>query len=285
MKLRTALRLGRISNLPTVWTNVLVGALLAGGELADPRLPLLMLALSAFYVGGMFLNDAYDAAFDAQHRRDRPIPAAETTEREVFVFGYGLLALGFAGVAWAGAGRWTVLLAALGLAAAIVAYDRFHKGNPLSPLLMGLCRVGVLACSAWAVMAAPQSTVLWAAVALLGHLIGLTYIAKQEHLNRLGALWPLAFLALPLLLGVALALDQPLAWAPLLAYAAVQAFALQRLRRRLSGDVPRAVVTLIAAICLLDALLLAGVGQLLPAVLALLAFPLTLALQRWVAGT
>ena len=124
-----------------------------------------------------------------------------------------------------------------------------------------------------------------AAVALLGHLIGLTYIAKQEHLNRLGALWPLAFLALPLLLGVALALDQPLAWAPLLAYAAVQAFALQRLRRRLSGDVPRAVVTLIAAICLLDALLLAGVGQLLPAVLALLAFPLTLALQRWVAGT
>jgi hypothetical protein len=285
MKLRTALRLGRISNLPTVWTNVLVGALLAGGELADPRLPLLMLALSAFYVGGMFLNDAYDAAFDAQHRRDRPIPAAETTEREVFVFGYGLLALGFAGVAWAGAGRWTVLLAALGLAAAIVAYDRFHKGNPLSPLLMGLCRVGVLACSAWAVMAAPQPTVLWAAVALLGHLIGLTYIAKQEHLNRLGALWPLAFLALPLLLGVALALDQPLAWAPLLAYAAVQAFALQRLRRRLSGDVPRAVVTLIAAICLLDALLLAGVGQLLPAVLALLAFPLTLALQRWVAGT
>lgn len=285
MKLRTALRLGRISNLPTVWTNVLVGALLAGGDLADPRLPLLMLALSAFYVGGMFLNDAYDAAFDAQHRRDRPIPAAETTEREVFGFGYGLLALGFAGVAWAGAGRWTVLLAALGLAAAIVAYDRFHKGNPLSPLLMGLCRVGVLACSAWAVMAAPQPTVLWAAVALLGHLIGLTYIAKQEHLNRLGALWPLAFLALPLLLGVALALDQPLAWAPLLAYAAVQAFALQRLRRRLSGDVPRAVVTLIAAICLLDALLLAGVGQLLPAVLALLAFPLTLALQRWVAGT
>lgn len=285
MKLRTALRLGRISNLPTVWTNVLVGALLAGGDLADPRLPLLMLALSAFYVGGMFLNDAYDAAFDAQHRRDRPIPAAETTEREVFGFGYGLLALGFAGVAWAGAGRWTVLLAALGLAAAIVAYDRFHKGNPLSPLLMGLCRVGVLACSAWAVMVVPQSTVVWAAVALLGHLIGLTYIAKQEHLNRLGALWPLAFLALPLLLGVALALDQPLAWAPLLAYAAVQAFALQRLRRRLSGDVPRAVVTLIAAICLLDALLLAGVGQLLPAVLALMAFPLTLALQRWVAGT
>ena len=44
MKLSLALRLGRISNLPTVWTNVLVGALLAGGALGDARLPLLMLA-------------------------------------------------------------------------------------------------------------------------------------------------------------------------------------------------------------------------------------------------
>lgn len=52
MTLSLALRLGRISNLPTVWTNVLVGALLAGGSLADARLPLLMLALSLFYVGG-----------------------------------------------------------------------------------------------------------------------------------------------------------------------------------------------------------------------------------------
>ena len=40
LNLSLALRLGRISNLPTVWTNVLVGALLAGGSLADPRLPL-----------------------------------------------------------------------------------------------------------------------------------------------------------------------------------------------------------------------------------------------------
>ena len=60
MNLSLALRLGRISNLPTVWTNVLAGALLAGGGLADVRVPLLMLALSMFYLGGMFLNDAFD---------------------------------------------------------------------------------------------------------------------------------------------------------------------------------------------------------------------------------
>ena len=41
MNLALALRLGRISNLPTVWTNVLVGFVLAGGRLADPQLPAL----------------------------------------------------------------------------------------------------------------------------------------------------------------------------------------------------------------------------------------------------
>ena len=96
MNLSLALRLSRISNLPTVWTNVGVGALLAGGSLADPRLPLLMLALSLFYTGGMFLNDAFDREFDAQHRPERPIPSGQVSARQVFSFGFGMLALGMA---------------------------------------------------------------------------------------------------------------------------------------------------------------------------------------------
>ena len=48
---------------------------------------------------------------------------------------------------------------------------------------------------------------------------------------------------------------------------------------------PRAVVTLIAGMSVLDAVVLAGAGLVLPAVLALLAFVLTLVLQRWVSGT
>ena len=48
---------------------------------------------------------------------------------------------------------------------------------------------------------------------------------------------------------------------------------------------PRAVVTLIAGMSVLDGIVLAGAGQLLPAVLAIAAFALTLALQRWVSGT
>ena len=98
MKLATALQLGRISNLPTVWSNVLVGTLLAGGLLGDLRIPALMLALSAFYVGGMFLNDAFDRGFDAKHRPERPIPAGRASAAEVYAWGYGLMAAGALGV-------------------------------------------------------------------------------------------------------------------------------------------------------------------------------------------
>lgn len=290
MNLSLALRLGRISNLPTVWTNVLVGALLAGAPLADARLPLLMAALSAFYVGGMFLNDAFDREFDARHRPERPIPSGQVSARKVFGIGFALLALGLLGVAGASRGAdgfpaWRALVSGAALAAAIVFYNAHHKGNALSPLVMGLCRVLVVVTAAFSVSPVLPAAVAWAAAALLCHLIGLTYAAKQEHLDRLGSLWPLGFLAVPVAYGGVLAGSALVVWLPLLLYAGVLAYALHRLWRRARGDVPRAVVTLIAGMSLLDGVVLAGGGQLLAAALAVAAFGLTLALQRWVAGT
>ncbi|MCU0768023.1 MAG: UbiA family prenyltransferase [Burkholderiaceae bacterium] len=290
MTLTLALRLGRISNLPTVWTNVLVGALLAGASLGDARLPLLMLALSLFYVGGMFLNDAFDRNFDATHRPERPIPSGQVSAREVFSYGFGLLVAGMLCVAVSSRGpeglpSWRALSSGAALAGLIVLYDAHHKGNPLSPLIMGLCRVFVYLTAAFAVASALPAAVYHAALALLCHLIGLTYIAKQEHLQRIGNLWPLAFLAVPVVYGLLLAIQQPAAWVPFTLYAAVLVYAMRLLRRRAAGDVPLAVVTLIAGMSVLDAVLLTGAGHWIPAGLALVAFLLTLLLQRWVSGT
>lgn len=300
MNLKLALQLGRISNLPTVWSNVLVGALLAGGALVDvemagaeasaARLPLLMVALSLFYVGGMFLNDAFDSAFDARHRPERPIPSGLVSARQVYVYGFGMLAVGLLGVALASRGAggrpgWQALASGLALAAAIVLYNAHHKGNPLSPLVMGLCRVFVVTTAAFSFAAVLPQPVVLAALALLCHLIGLTYIAKQEHLDRVGALWPLGFLALPVVYGVALAVKTPAVWLFLALYMGVLVYALSLLRRRARGDVPRAVVTLIAGMSVLDGMVLAGGGHLVAAALAVAAFVLTLFLQRWVSGT
>ena len=75
LALETLLKLGRVSNLPTVWTNVLAGTVLAGGAPLSAATGIVVLAMSMFYIGGMFLNDYCDRTIDALERPRRPIPA------------------------------------------------------------------------------------------------------------------------------------------------------------------------------------------------------------------
>ena len=290
MKLSIALKLGRVSNLPTVWSNVLTGIGLAGTATADLRLLLLVVSLSLFYTGGMFLNDAFDRGFDANARPERPIPSGQVSAAQVHLFGFGMMVVGLVLLAWVGyryepLTQWRPVAAGLALAGAIVFYNWHHKNNPLSPLVMGLCRMLVYLTAALAVSAVVPAQVISAAVVLLCYLIGLTYAAKNEHLGRLENIWPLAFLAVPLIYGIYLAMAQPMVVLPLVALAAWVLYALSLLRRRKPGDVPRAVVSLIAGISVLDAMLLTGAGAVMLAWFAIAAFGVTLALQRWVSGT
>ena len=194
-------------------------------------------------------------------------------------------------LAWVGYGyepltQWRPVAAGLALAAAIVFYNWHHKNNPLSPLVMGVCRMLVYLTAALAVSAIIPGQVIAAAVVLLCYLIGLTYAAKKEHLGRLENIWPLAFLAVPVIYGIlsrAGTADGRVAAGS--ACRRGRCYALWLLRRRKPGDVPRAVVSLIAGISLLDAMLLAGAGAVLFAWLAVAAFVITLALQRWISGT
>jgi 4-hydroxybenzoate polyprenyltransferase len=179
------------------------------------------------------------------------------------------------------------MLAGLALGAAILFYDFNHKGNAASPFFMGLCRVLAYVTAGHAAVAAPAAAVFVAALVCLSWLIGLTYVAKQEAFDRLEALWPLAFLAAPLLYG-AYALIAGGAFVIALPLAAILAWilvALSFLKRRAKGDVPRAVVSLIAGISLVDTLFLTAANETVAALFALACFALTLALQRWISGT
>ena len=290
MNLAVALRLGRVSNLPTVWTNTLAGIVLAGGQAGDPRTGPLLLALSLFYVAGMYLNDAYDAEFDARERPERPIPSGRVSADTVFTAGFGMMALGLALLAWAGYGvaggtELAPVMGGLGLGAAIVLYNRRHKDNPLSPVLMGLCRVLVYVTAGLAVVPDLPTSLWLGASLLLCYLIGLTYVAKQETLGEVRNLWPLLFLAVPAVYAIAGALESPTLAGLAAGFVLWVGVALWFLRRRRPGDVPRAVVSLIAGIALLDAVLIAEAGDEGIAWLAVLGFLLTLALQRAVPGT
>jgi hypothetical protein len=290
MSWSVALRLGRVSNLPTVWTNVLAGIVLSGAAVAARPATLLLLSLSLFYVAGMFLNDAFDREFDLRNRPDRPIPAGDVGVATVFAYGFGLLAFGFVLLLAVGYGLpagtgWPAPLGGAILAAAILLYDGWHKGNPVGPFLMGLCRLLVYLIAGLAVAGMLPERLLLAAIVSLCYLIGLTYIAKQESLRRVENLWPLLFLAAPFAYGLPFAAESGVALVLYLLLLGTVLLALGFLFRSRAPDVPRAIMLLIAGISLLDGLFMAGQGRPLLAGAAVAAFFLTLGFQRFIAGT
>jgi 4-hydroxybenzoate polyprenyltransferase len=282
MTLDTLRRLGRVSNLPTVWTNALAGAVLAvGGSPNMGRTVLAAVVLTLFYESGMWLNDAFDAAIDARERPSRPIPNGEIDRAAVFAAG-GLMLVG--GVALSFCIGTAAGFFGIALAATVLLYDWLHKRSVLSPVLMGMTRFLSYLLAAVAVGSITGMVVIGAA-GLFAHVVGVTYAAKQEANNRIDQAWPLAVLAVPLTIALWAGAGHAVGLLAAVLLAIVAAMAMRRLFRRARGDVPAAVVTLIAGISLYDAALIGGMGLPVLGLLAVGAFLLTLFLQRVASGT
>lgn len=275
------LRLARISNLPTVWSNVLAASVLAGGP-HPAGLALVLAAMSALYTGGMVLNDAFDRDIDQRERPERPLPSGAVTPSAAFCIGGGLLAAGVLLLSTFGRDS---AVAGAALAGLIVVYDVWHKGNRLSPLLMGACRAFVYLGTAVAAGAVLNAPILGAALALLAYIAGVTQAAKGGAFRSAATSWPALLLACPL--GVALMTGD--ATFALLLLAALAAGAVGWAILWLTSGVPRdreaAVGLLIASIALMDAAVAGAHGGLAIALLCVALFALTLVLQRFVAGT
>lgn len=134
------LETGRISNLPTVWSNVLLAYTLTSSTLYLSHVILLALAGSFLYVGGCYLGDARDVAFDKANKPSRPIPAGILKERNIWILGTLMVLIGLAipGVIWQ---PQNLLLGHLPLALVITIYALFHKKSAWLGLpLIGACR-------------------------------------------------------------------------------------------------------------------------------------------------
>lgn len=177
---RAYLLLARISNLPTVWTNVLAAYVAAGAS--RDSLALTTIAVSLFYTAGMFLNDAFDAGTDARERPDRPIPAGDVSRAEVFGIGIALMVAGEALLAVLPFAR-PALLWGVGLAAAILLYDYQHKGRPFGPVVMGACRALIYAVAAAGATGDVATAVVVAAIVMWSYIIALTIVAKTAGLG------------------------------------------------------------------------------------------------------
>lgn len=238
-RLRTLLELGRVSNLPTVWSNALAAIALSGAAPSATMIALCTSALSALYIGGMYLNDACDAEIDARERPERPIPSGRVSQRQVRIGAVLWFVLGMALFALAAGARVDWLLPALLLIGCIVTYDLHHKGNRHGALIMGGCRaLGYLAVAVVA-SGAPAWDEPWERPWLLLGLVGacFAWTAGLTQIAKLTARFPgvsigLLIASIAVLDALALALVGHLA----LALVALACFALTlRLQRWVSG--------------------------------------------------
>lgn len=281
-KLRTFLILGRVSNLPTVWSDcVAAWCLGGGGNIA--ALVCVSLSASFLYVGGMLLNDAFDAEFDSRHRRTRPIPSGAISEREVWQWGFLLMALGLVGVGSLGL---TVMLCAIALSVCIILYNAVHKWVPIAPVLMGMCRLGVYLMASAAAQGGISGEVVWKGLALAAYIVGLSCLARKESWRVQINFWPTLLLAAPIVL--AGLIDNGPSWMPAMVYSLVLAawscWALSRSLGQAQPNIGYTVSRLLAGIVLVDLLAVASSSE--PWVgFFTLCFPLALLLQRFIPAT
>lgn len=279
---RALLVLGRASNLPTVWSNCLAGWLLGGnGRWGD--LLLLCVAASCLYTGGMYLNDAFDADFDRQHRKERPIPSGAISLAEVWGYGIGWIALGavlmfFFGIAASVLTLWLIFF--------ILLYDAVHKAIAFSPVLMAMCRFFLFLAAASTGAAGITGLALWSAIVLACYIVGLSYVAKSESTRGALKYWPCLLMAAPLVLAY---IVNPGEYRTrgLILMAILAVWVVRSLRFTFwSGqkNVGRTVSLLLAGIVLVDLLAIAG-GTPLLGIVFLCLFGLALLFQRYIPAT
>jgi 4-hydroxybenzoate polyprenyltransferase len=145
----------------------------------------------------MFLNDAFDASFDRQHRRQRPIPSGAISEQLVWIIGGSLLIAGTLPLLFLG---FTPAILTILLVAAILLYDAVHKAVAFSPVIMAACRFLLLLVAAGSAEDGITGLALWTAIALAGWIVGLSYVARRESIAGPLAIWPLLALAVPVVL-------------------------------------------------------------------------------------
>ncbi|HVE11698.1 MAG TPA: UbiA family prenyltransferase [Paraburkholderia sp.] len=216
-RLGAMLALCRVSNLPTVWSNVLTAAVLSdlpGSTQNIAGALLLCFALSCFYCGGMGLNDLCDLEHDRLHQRYRPIPAGRITLEHARAVTFALFALAL--FCLLATPHRAGLAAGIALLAVIWLYDRFHKGHPSTVLAMASARLLVYVVTALALSGGVTALVWLAGAVQAAYVLVLTLVARHEgNTAARRYAWPVIpwmLAAIALLDGVVLAVLASPAW-------------------------------------------------------------------------
>lgn len=182
----------KLLRLPTVFTsisNVACGYFITAdtrrlSEIATrPEFWLLILSSCCLYLGGMVLNDAFDAELDAIERPERPIPSGQVCKNRAFTLGFLLISGGIA-CAWLAAEN-TSMMIAVGIACGVILYDSVLKNTKAAPFGMATCRFLNLLLGCSAAFATNQiftfnNPALPVAIGLGVYVFGVTLFAMNE---------------------------------------------------------------------------------------------------------
>lgn len=176
------LHLCRISNLPTIWTNVLTGILLSNTEFSGSDLIRFMFCLSFFYSGGMCLNDILDIDIDRIKKPFRPIPAGQVSLAEAFILSSFLFLSGL--LLLFHYHDYEVVYMGIILLFLIFSYNIFHKKHAGSVLLIAACRFMVVVIPAFALRGKIAYLVLLAATTQFIYTLIISMIARHENKQK-----------------------------------------------------------------------------------------------------
>lgn len=187
-KIIDLLAMSRFANLPTVWSNGLLGVLIGWGvvggtqDVSPVSMLLLGIALSALYLGGCFFNDWHDFDFDQKTRPDRPIPSGRWQRSTIFAFSVTLMILGvvLSFILTIPSGFFAV-----GIVVCILAYTKWHKIHPISFLFMAGARaliypLAALSLMPWSRFEFHLPIFIVLALGLGGYILGISLTARAE---------------------------------------------------------------------------------------------------------
>lgn len=286
-KIAAYLETGRVSNLPTVWSNILLAYTLSSPILLVGHFLLFCLAGSLLYLGGCFLGDLRDVEFDRKHKPQRPIPAGVLQKNKVLWLTICFFFSSNALLAWISPNRESFLLGAGCLNAVIICYALWHKKSPWLglPLIAG-CRLFLVLGIAVLGIGVPEISVFASAGAVAIYTCCFASVARSESsTKKISA--PNLLKCLMLILPFVAFLDWQQAQQHLILFALFYLPYLLWLLgafRFIQKEKGRYVSQCLAGFALLDASLLAAQGS-LNALLCLGLFALALFLQQFTPAT
>jgi 4-hydroxybenzoate polyprenyltransferase len=292
------LTLLRISNAPTVISNIMVGLTLAisvhseiwTNRLSPPRLetikPLLIISIGLvlIYFAGMILNDAIDSTRDKVNRPERPIPSGVIKNRDAWIVGFILLV---SGVLISILSTTEAFVSMCILSGCVILYTFTHKWFLPAIIIMAICRglVYLVAMSAF-YAPPPYGLLIPFTIAIATYTALLSFLGRFENVKgQYKKSWIVWLLILPPFIPLVfnkVSLD--LAWIFLIGYIFWVCLAwldFKSVNSRFSAGMHKTL----AGFCLLDSVLIGFLGVYHLVLVSGMCFLLTIVLHRRIIGT